>query len=63
MLGLSLLGLVGVILVAKPSDALFSSLSLVGLAASLLAATAFVSIREMSDSEPALSDGVLFRAI
>lgn len=53
MLGLSLLGLVGVILVAKPSDALFSSLSLVGLAASLLAATAFVSIREMSDSEPA----------
>ena len=53
MLGLSLLGLIGVILVAKPSDALFSSLSLVGLAASLLAATAFVSIREMSDTEPA----------
>ncbi|MDY0248754.1 MAG: DMT family transporter [Pseudomonas sp.] len=53
MLGLSLLGLIGVILVAKPSDALFSGLSLVGLAASLLAATAFVSIREMSDTEPA----------
>lgn len=53
MLGLSLLGLLGVILVAKPSDALFGSLSLVGLAASLLAATAFVSIREMSDTEPA----------
>jgi len=32
---------------------LFGSLSLVGLAASLLAATAFVSIREMSDTEPA----------
>lgn len=53
MLGFSLLGLLGVILVAKPSDALFGSLSLVGLAASLLAATAFVSIREMSDTEPA----------
>ncbi|WP_205340216.1 DMT family transporter [Denitrificimonas caeni] len=53
MLAFSLLGLIGVILVAKPSDALFSNLSLVGLAASLLAATAFVSIREMSDTEPA----------
>jgi len=53
MLAFSLLGLLGVILVAKPSDALFSNLSLVGLAASLLAATAFVSIREMSDTEPA----------
>lgn len=53
MLAFSLLGLVGVILVAKPSGALFGSLSLVGLAASLLAATAFVSIREMSDTEPA----------
>ena len=53
MLLFSLLGLMGVILVAKPSDAVFSSLSLIGLAASLLAATAFVSIREMSDTEPA----------
>ena len=53
MLAFSLLGLVGVILVAKPSSAIFNSLSMVGLAASLLAATAFVSIREMSDTEPA----------
>lgn len=53
MLAFSLLGLVGVILVAKPSDTLFSSLSLVGLAASILAALAFVSIREMSSTEPA----------
>ena len=53
MLAFSLLGLIGVILVAKPSDALFGSLSLIGLAASLLAATAFVSIREMSNTEPA----------
>lgn len=53
MQGLSLLGLAGVLMVAKPSDALFSWLSLVGLAASLMAASAFVSIRQMSDTEPA----------
>ena len=53
MLAFSLFGLIGVILVAKPSNAIFGNLSLVGLAASLLAATAFVSIREMSDTEPA----------
>lgn len=53
MVVLSLLGLIGVLLVGKPSGALFSKLSLVGLAASLLAATAFVAIRDMSDSEPA----------
>lgn len=53
MLALSLLGLAGVVLVAKPSGALFSWLSLVGLAASLMAASAFVSIRQMSDTEPA----------
>ncbi len=49
----SLVGFTGVLLVAKPSGALFDSLSLVGLAASILAAFAFVSIREMSDTEPA----------
>ncbi len=49
----SLVGFAGVLLVAKPSGALFDSLSLVGLAASILAAFAFVSIREMSDTEPA----------
>src|SRR5699024_8831340 len=53
MLAFSLLGLMGVILVAKPSAAIFNSLSLVGLAASILAAPAFVSILEMSESEPA----------
>lgn len=53
MQGAALLGLLGVILVAKPSDALFDTLSLVGLAAGILAACAFVSIREMSDTEPA----------
>ena len=46
-------GLIGVLLVAKPSTALFDSQALVGMAASILAAFAFVSIREMSDTEPA----------
>lgn len=53
MLISSLIGLCGVLLVAKPSAALFEGPALAGLAASLLAAFAFVSIREMSDSEPA----------
>lgn len=53
MLLTSLIGLLGVLLVAKPSAALFEGAALIGLAASLLAAFAFVSIREMSDSEPA----------
>lgn len=53
MLLASLIGLVGVLLVAKPSGALLQGQALVGLAASILAAFAFVSIREMSDTEPA----------
>lgn len=47
------IGLVGVLLVAKPSAALLDSHTLIGLTASILAAFAFVSIREMSDTEPA----------
>jgi drug/metabolite transporter (DMT)-like permease len=47
------IGLVGVLLVAKPSSALLSGNTLIGMAASVLAAFAFVSIREMSDTEPA----------
>ncbi|RJG14613.1 DMT family transporter [Pseudomonas cavernicola] len=46
-------GLIGVLLVAKPSAALLDSQVLIGVAASILAAFAFVSIREMSDTEPA----------
>jgi len=47
------IGLLGVLLVAKPSAALLSGNTLIGMAASVLAAFAFVSIREMSDTEPA----------
>lgn len=53
MLATTGIGLLGVLLVAKPSASLLDSQALVGLAASILAAFAFVSIREMSDTEPA----------
>ena len=46
-------GLIGLLLVAKPGASLFQGQALVGLSASVLAAFAFVSIREMSDTEPA----------
>lgn len=54
MLVATAVGLVGVLLVAKPSSALLGWQALIGIAASLLAAFAFVSIRQMSDTEPAL---------
>ena len=47
------IGLIGLLLVAKPGASLFQGQALVGLSASVLAAFAFVSIREMSDTEPA----------
>lgn len=53
MLFMVMLGFLGVLLVAKPSGALFEAKALAGVGASLLAACAFVSIRAMSDSEPA----------
>lgn len=53
MLLTTTVGLFGVLLVAKPSAALLDSQTLIGMAASILAAFAFVSIREMSDTEPA----------
>ncbi|MFZ3186744.1 MAG: EamA family transporter [Pseudomonas sp.] len=53
MLVATAIGLVGVLMVAKPSSALLGGQALIGIAASLLAAFAFVSIRQMSDTEPA----------
>ncbi|MFO7705194.1 MAG: DMT family transporter, partial [Halopseudomonas sp.] len=53
MMFMVLLGFAGVLLVAKPSGALVDPIGLVGIAASLLAACAFVSIRVMSSTEPA----------
>lgn len=53
MLLATAIGFAGVLLVAKPSGALVSGISLVGILASVMAACAFVSIREMSNTEPA----------
>ena len=52
-LGAAMTGLIGVVLVAKPDQGFFNSLSLIGLLSSLLAATAFVTVRAMTDTEPA----------
>lgn len=48
------IGLVGVLLVLKPGADLFRPLSLVGLAACVLAAIAFVSVRHLTETEPAV---------
>lgn len=47
-------GFLGVAMVLKPGAEMFRPISLVGLAASILAATAFVAVRRLSRSEPSL---------
>lgn len=53
MLVAAFLGLMGVILVAKPDQGMFNLLSGIGLMSSFLAAMAFVTVRALTDSEPA----------
>lgn len=48
----AMIGLVGVLFVAKPDQGLFNFLSLIGLIASFLAATAFVTVRALTHTEP-----------
>ncbi|PTQ90701.1 EamA domain-containing membrane protein RarD [Agitococcus lubricus] len=47
------IGLLGVMLVSKPNEGLFNWLSLVGLSSSFLAAMAFVTVRALTQTEPA----------
>jgi drug/metabolite transporter (DMT)-like permease len=47
------LGFIGVILVAKPDSGMFNLLSGIGLVSSFLAAMAFVTVRALTDTEPA----------
>ena len=54
MAAAALLGLVGVIMVAKPDQGLFNVLSGIGLVSSFLAAMAFVTVRALTDTEPAI---------
>jgi drug/metabolite transporter (DMT)-like permease len=47
------IGLVGVLLVAKPDHGMLNLLSMIGLSSSFLAAMAFVTVRAMTHTEPA----------
>lgn len=49
-----LLGFAGVALILKPGSAMFDTAALVAAAAGIFTALAFVSLRRMADSEPAL---------
>ncbi|XID74603.1 DMT family transporter [Alkanindiges sp. WGS2144] len=53
MLFAASLGLLGVVMVAKPDSGMFNALSAIGLMSSFLAAMAFVTVRALTDSEPA----------
>lgn len=52
MLLAAAVGMVGVVLVAKPDQGMFNLLSLVGISSSLLAAMAFVTVRALTATEP-----------
>lgn len=47
------IGLVGVLLVAKPDHGMINVLSVIGISSSFLAAMAFVTVRAMTATEPA----------
>lgn len=48
------IGLVGVVLVAKPNQGFFNLLSLIGIVSSLFAAMAFVTVRALTTTEPVI---------
>ncbi len=49
----ALIGFAGVLLVCKPDDGALNHFALIGLGSSLLAATAFVTVRSLGATEPA----------
>ncbi|HEX4869638.1 MAG TPA: DMT family transporter [Moraxellaceae bacterium] len=49
----ALVGFAGVLLVCKPAGGLFNHFALIGIASSVLAATAFVTVRALGATEPA----------
>jgi drug/metabolite transporter (DMT)-like permease len=48
----ALVGLAGVLLVCKPTEGIFNQFALIGLGSSVLAATAFVTVRALGATEP-----------
>lgn len=63
MLLAAAVGMVGVVLVAKPDQGMFNLLSLVGISSSLLASMAFVTVRALTATEPATRIVFYFCAI
>lgn len=52
-IGAALLGFIGVLLVCKPGNGVLNHFALIGIGSSLLAATAFVTVRALGATEPA----------
>lgn len=52
MIFAAVIGLVGVLFVAKPDQGLFNALSFIGLGACFLSAMAFVTVRALTSTEP-----------
>lgn len=50
----ALVGFAGVLLVCKPAGGLFNHFALIGIGSSILAATAFVTVRALGATEPAI---------
>ncbi|UBQ37089.1 MULTISPECIES: DMT family transporter [Acinetobacter] len=48
----AIVGLIGVLLVAKPDQGMFNALSVIGLGACFLSAMAFVTVRALTSTEP-----------
>ena len=48
----AVIGLMGVLLVAKPDQGVFNAISFIGLGACFLSATAFVTVRALTNTEP-----------
>ena len=48
----AVVGLIGVLLVAKPDQGMFNALSVIGLGACFLSAMAFVTVRALTSTEP-----------
>lgn len=48
----AVIGLIGVLLVAKPDEGFFNTLSFIGLGACFLSAMAFVTVRALTSTEP-----------
>lgn len=49
---MAVVGLIGVLLVAKPDQGMFNALSVIGLGACFLSAMAFVTVRALTSTEP-----------